>query len=655
MRYFLIALLFLLNISVSGHAAPSPEDYGTLPAIHDAALSPDGDRIATIRNFKNSGEYNIEILEGETFSQKTPGLFLNRLAHPLWIKWANNNRILVAVRTNMMRDNTPIVFNYIISIDAKTSDSFILVKSLNNRRQFNANVIDFLDDDPNHILMSVHPKSKGGRSVDSKPEIRKVNVITGNYDVVQKGLKNIQNWVIDRQKTTRVGYGIVRKTRYDKVPETRFIIRAHDEDVWRDVEEYPGLENVGSVFGFTSNPNELIVGQHRNLDTLGLYIYDLGTRTFTRKLYHNAQYDVSRVIYDHSGKNVIGAEYIGDKSTTVLFDTADKNTSALKNKYQGMNIDFIDISASGQRLIYKVSGPSEPGFYVVFDPQTHAIIRFADIYPMLRDDEMGHVENITYTSRDGFEIPSYITLPSNFPTVDALKSAPFIILPHGGPYLRDSKQFDHFAQFFTSRGYAVLQMNFRGSAGYGKKYEEAGRKNWVVMQDDVEDGARWLINQGYADKDRMCIAGWSYGGYAALMGAIKNPELYKCAISMAGVTDLKDMVRDIQKYEYGRSRAQRFILTGFEDKDAIKENSPVKRAGELEIPLFLAHGRIDQRVHFDQFKLMNKALKKSSAKITALALNGEDHFLSDQYNRQIFFKALDAFLADNLGPSEAAP
>jgi dipeptidyl aminopeptidase/acylaminoacyl peptidase len=160
------------------------------------------------------------------------------------------------------------------------------------------------------------------------------------------------------------------------------------------------------------------------------------------------------------------------------------------------------------------------------------------------------------------------------------------------------------------------------------------------------------LKKGYADPNKICIAGWSYGGYASLMGAIKNSDIYKCAISMAGVTDLKDMIGDMKKYRFGKIAAKDFILKGFEDKDAIKENSPVKRADEINIPLFLAHGTYDQRVHFDQFKRMKSALKKSSAKVTYMTFKDEDHFLSDQENRQKFFKGMDKFLKEVVGESE---
>ena len=327
----------------------------------------------------------------------------------------------------------------------------------------------------------------------------------------------------------------------------------------------------------------------------------------------------------------------------------------MRTKYKGYTVDYVDQSQDGEIVLFKASNAYDPGALLMLNTSTNKVSMLSLIRPDLPASEMGKVISFNYTARDGFEIPAYLTLPASVTNATQLKNSPFIILPHGGPYARQSKRFDYFAQFFVSRGFAVLQMNFRGSEGYGKKFKDAGRDNWVLMQDDVEDGARWLIKKGYADPNRMCIVGWSYGGYAAMMGAIKNPELYACAVSMAGVTDLQDMIRDIKKYRFGNISAKNFVLKGFEGKDDIKENSPIKRAKDFTVPLFLAHGTLDQRVHYDQFTRMKRALNKSSAKVTAMSFKDEDHFLSNQENRQQFFEGLDKFLKETIGELETAP
>lgn len=189
----------------------------------------------------------------------------------------------------------------------------------------------------------------------------------------------------------------------------------------------------------------------------------------------------------------------------------------------------------------------------------------------------------------------------------------------------------------------------------GCQNQQAGRKNWEVMQEDVEDGTRWLIEKGYADPSRVCIVGWSYGGYAALIGSIKNPELYSCAVSIAGVTDLNDMVDDLKKNRFGKFTARDFMLRGFEGGDNIKENSPVKRPDELKTPLLLVHGTKDIQVQFDQFKRMKSALKKSPAKKKLVEIKDGDHSLATSEHRKMLFEAMDKHLRTYLGESAAAP
>ena len=326
----------------------------------------------------------------------------------------------------------------------------------------------------------------------------------------------------------------------------------------------------------------------------------------------------------------------------------------MRRRFADYNVDYIDQSDATGRILFKVSNAYDPGALALLDVATDEVQFLAYYRPELPSEQMGIVSEVSYKARDGFEIPAYITIPPAITDGTKLKKLPFVVLPHGGPYARSAKRFNYFAQFFASRGFGVLQMNFRGSAGYGKDFEEAGRENWVLMLDDIEDGTRWLIDNELADPDRTCIAGWSYGGYAALMGAIRTSELYACAVSMAGVTDLKDMIRDIKKYRFGAMAAHNFILKGLESRQDIAENSPVKRAEELKVPLFLAHGEQDESVHFDQYKRMKSALRKSPADVTFMEFDDEDHYLSNQANRQRFFVGLDEFLKNSVGESEFA-
>ncbi len=645
MRYLIY--IFMVAVSILpwhiASSAPAPESFGTLPNAYDAAISPDAKHIAVFLNL--DGTYGVKIYKIDGASIKSLGTMrLEKGVKPEWVKWANNEQLLVSIWQSSKVRTTPITEGYIYTYNIKNKRGRYLVRSRDIFRQFNNVVVDFLEDDPDNILMSFSDSNAFA------PDIKKVNVATGYYTSVKRGQEKIQKWYTDLRGEPRIGQGL-----YDSNSEKWYlIIRDADGKKWRNADTFSGLAKNADIYGFTSDPNELVIGSYQGKDTVGLYVYSLKAKKIVRKLFHNEDYDAGGLVYSSDGKSIVGAQFVADTTETKLFGKYESVLDQMRAKYKGYSVDFVDQSQNGEIVLFKLSSAYDPGALMMMNTKTNNLTRLTSIRPKLPTAEMGEVMSVTYTARDGFKIPAYVTLPVSVTSTAQLKNLPFVILPHGGPYARTSKRFDYFSQFFVSRGFAVLQMNFRGSEGYGKTFKEAGRENWVLMQEDVEDGARWLINKGYADPKRMCVAGWSYGGYAALMGAIKNPDLYACAVSMAGVTDLKDMVSDIKKYRFGNISAKNFVLKGFEDKHAIKENSPVKRATELAVPLFLAHGKLDQRVHYDQFTRMRSALKKSSVKVTSMSFKDEDHFLSDQKNRETFFVGLDKFLKETMGELETA-
>jgi dipeptidyl aminopeptidase/acylaminoacyl peptidase len=660
-RFFIVIAMLFFGIlgqvlGQSAQAKPVPFDhYARMPAIYDAALSPNGDYLAIVAD--NNGRYIVRVLNiTDPNDKKVRAIAYAPSVKILWVKWANNDVLLVSTGEKIKFNRTLVDAGYLYALNKDLTDSQLLIQPKEKKqqgsnlrytefRQFNNTVLNFLPSDPDHILMSYGLKE---RLVD---DVIKVNVRTKAISRVKQGDEDIQSWVTDMRGEVRMGLGTDISTNKGKM-----IIRDANSKDWRSVKNYPGLSIDASIYGFTENPNEIIVGGYNGKNTAGLFIYDLVQKRQTRTLFQHDKYDVRGVVRSPDGKKVVGVTYIADVTQTKFFDPKyQARMDAIHNKLGEFHIQYIDQTPDGRKIVFKASSPSIPSSLMLYDTVADKVSFVAADYPEIGNTYQGDVTAVKYAARDGFKIPAYITTPPKIADGMPFKNLPFIVLPHGGPYSRDTKNFDYLAQFLTSRGYAVLQMNFRGSEGYGKEFKEAGRKNWVIMQEDVEDGARWLIEKGYADPERICIFGWSYGGYAALMGAIKNPDLYTCAVSMAGVTDLKDMIRDLKKYQFGKQLANNFVLRGFKDSDAIKENSPVKRASEITIPLMLAHGKKDTVVYYDQFTRMRSALKASKAPVTYLSLEDESHYLDKSENRHAFFETLDAFLADNLGPSEAAP
>jgi len=461
-----------------------------------------------------------------------------------------------------------------------------------------------------------------------------------------RGKSGIEYWRTDGDGKPRLGWGI----RDDG--SKRMIIFNSEKEHWEHVKDYPGLTVDTPVFGILKNGTEFVIGDYNGKDTLGLYIYNLEQKKITSTLFHNDDYDASGVVLSKDGETVIGAKYVADESETQLLGEYGTLLDRLRKRFTDYTVKFVDQTQDGKTVLVKMSAPYDPGGLYSYSAGSDGPERLSPMYKDVSSEDLGEVIAVRYTARDGMKIPAYVTLPKMVKTTAQIKDLPFIVLPHGGPYSRDAKRFDYFAQFFATRGYGVLQMNFRGSDGYGKSFEEAGRSNWVVMQEDVEDGMRWLLEKGYADPDRTCIAGWSFGGYAALMGVSKDPDLYKCSIAMAALTDIKDAKRDLKRYRNQKHFAKEIFGEAMQDSKTRKANSPVHVADQIKVPVFLAHGDKDQNVQFSQYTQMKRALKKANVDATFLEFKDEDHYLLTQKSREKFFVEMEEFLKDVNGVSE---
>jgi len=634
-----LALFLTLGATTESTAAPAAKAFGELPVGYDAAISPNGKELAIIVNVK--GTYGIitqKVQKADGVNQEPWFLTLGKDVKPGYVKWINNNRFVVSVEKSEKYRTTPFTVGYLYTGDINTRKGRLVIKPKDMFRQFNNRVVDWLEDDPEHILMAY-----SDQEWDAYPDIKKVNVATGRGKTVKRGVTGIEYWYTDDNGVPLIGTG-----QTDNGNKRRIIFNTETGD-WDSIKKYPGLDADTPIFGILKDGTELVIGDYRGKNTLGLYVYDIGRKQITRSLFHNENYDASGVVLSKDGETVIGAKYTAESDKTELLGKYGTLLDGLRKKYAGYDVDFVDQTQDSQTVLVKMSSPYDPGGLFAYSSNSTDPTRLTKMYNGFSDADTGDVVDVKYTARDGQKIPAFVTLP---PGQTSAKNLPFIVLPHGGPYARDSKRFDYLAQFFATRGYGVLQMNFRGSEGYGKAYADAGRNNWIVMQQDVEDGTRWLYEKGYADKSRTCIAGWSYGGYAALMGVSTDPDLYKCAIAMAALTDINDARRDLKKYRGGKHAAKEFFGEAMQDKDVRKANSPVHVADKIKVPVFLAHGDLDENVQFDQFLRMKRALKKAGVKATYMKFENEDHFLSRQENREKFFVGMDKFLKEVNGMSE---
>ncbi len=389
-------------------------------------------------------------------------------------------------------------------------------------------------------------------------------------------------------------------------------------------------------------------------DTASLRIYDFDRKTLSDPQWAALPYDISDIVYHEGDRALAGVCYTAD---SYLCDFKDAKLEADYKKARAVFDDRagltpLSMSDDGRYWLFGVRSPTDPGAYYVYDRQTGAMTLAANRHPDLTPKRLATMEAFKYRARDGMMIPAYLTHPPGAP---AGKALPLIVMPHGGPEARDSLDFDIWAEFFATRGYLVLQPNFRGSAGYGRKYAEAGYGQWGgKMNDDITDGVQQLIKSGRADKSRICIFGASFGGYAALYGGAKTPDLYKCVASFAGVADLNALV-EWEHSTKGHESRYRYAVRSIGDPSKegarLAAASPVTYASGYKLPVLLIHGADDPSVPVAQSKLMQAALSKAGKDVRLVVYPHEGHTDWTPTDEQAALTEIAAFIETHIDPA----
>ena len=323
--------------------------------------------------------------------------------------------------------------------------------------------------------------------------------------------------------------------------------------------------------------------------------------------------------------------------------------AGVSKNFQASSISVLSATQNNDTVIFEVSGNAGVNDYYLYHAAARSMTLIASGYPTIKQTQVGRISAIRYPARDSTKLTAVLTWPAGFQRDESPPNLPTLVFPHGGPESYDRIRFDWWAQYFARKGYLVFQPNFRGSSGHGKDYMMAGRGQWgQLMQDDITDGVKLLIDAGYSDPDRVCIMGASFGGYSALAGAAFTPDLYRCAVSVAGVSDLPKMLQDERHYNSKNSWAltywEELIGDARADRKQIAAVSPVNSARLVQAPVLLIHGKDDVVVRLNQSKRMAAALKKAGKKVELMTLKGEDHWLSGSDTRVATLKAIDEFL-----------
>jgi len=466
-----------------------------------------------------------------------------------------------------------------------------------------------------------------------------LNIETGELKMLYENKENFDSWYTDNDGVIRIA------TKTDGVNIT-YMYRNTEKDNFSELLTtsfretfYPG--------SFDSGNKNIYVLSNIGRDKIALVEYDPATKMEIKELYINPDYDLGGIFYDKKKKVLASVTWAGVKSEDHFFDKEwEEIITGLKKQFEGYEVGIAGRDNEMKKGIVAVSSDKLRVKYYLYDFATRATTEIANPYPWLNEAEMASMKPVSYSSRDGLTINGYLTLPKGMEA----KNLPVVVNPHGGPWARDVWGFNPEVQFLANRGYAVFQMNFRGSTGYGRKFWEISFKEWgKKMQDDITDGVEYLKKEGIADPGRIAIYGASYGGYATLAGVTFTPDLYACAVDYVGVANLFTFMKTIPPY-WKPYLDQFYEMVGDPKKDSLlfAEASPVFHADKIKTPLFIAQGANDPRVNKAESDQMVEALKARGIAVEYRVKDDEGHGFRNQNNRYDFYGAMEKFLEKHI-------
>ncbi|MHB2154344.1 S9 family peptidase [Calditrichota bacterium GD2] len=627
--FMTLMLAFSLNFLVfcqTGKKEQQPplipmEDFFKNPTKTSFKLSPDGEHIAFLQPWKSRLNVFVQKI-GEEQATRITSAENRDIAG---FAWANDQRIIY-VQDKAGDENFKL---YAVNIDG--SNPAVLTPF----EKVRVGIIDDLEDDPEHMIIQMNKRDP--RVFDAY----RININTGEMEMIAQNPGNISQWITDWQGNIRLAITT------DGV-NTSLLYRKDKNSPFKTILTTNFKETMQPLFFSFEDPTIIYAKSNLNRDKQALVKFDLDNARELEVIYKHPEVDIAGVMYSKKRKVLTGASYVTDRRRYVFFDEERRQLQTdLEKLLPGYEVAVVDFNKNEDKCLVRTYSDKTRGSYFLYDLNSKQLTRLADISPWLKEEYMAEMQPITFKSRDGLTIHGYLTLPKGLEP----KNLPVVVNPHGGPWYRDVWGFNPEVQFLANRGYAVLQINFRGSTGYGKKFWELSFKQWgKKMQDDITDGVQWLIKQGIADPKRIAIYGGSYGGYATLAGLAFTPDLYACGIDYVGVSNLFTFLNTIPPY--WKPYLDMFHeMVGHPQRDSVllAEASPVFHADKIKAPLFIAQGANDPRVNKAESDQMVEALRKRGVEVEYMVKDNEGHGFRNEENRFDFYRAMEKFLAEHLG------
>ncbi|HZG09152.1 MAG TPA: S9 family peptidase [Allosphingosinicella sp.] len=648
LKPLLLAATALVLLPAAAPPADPVAAFGAREGVLDASLSPSGSKLAFIAPGPGQGNmlYTVDIGAGTAPVLATTASGSPERLHSC--SWVSEARLVCTVYlVSEAAAIGPVGASRIIALDADGRNLKMLSRDSRPDDLYvsfgGGSVVDISAGDGSLLMARNYvPEAKIGTRFEDKREgygLDRIDTKSLSAKVVEPARKHASRYFSDGQGNIRLmaTRDIAGATGYESGKINHFYRTKASRD-WQSLGSVDAISEQG-FFPIAVDPKlDIAYGIKRHQGRDALFSVTLDGAKRESLVFSHPQVDVDGTIGIGRSNRVIAATYATEKREAVYFDPrlaalAKALSRALPNHPL---IHFMDASADENKLLLWAGSDTDPGRYYLYDNQAGSLNELMLARPQLEGATLAPMKPMTYKAADGTEVPAYLTMPIG----GAQKNLPAIVMPHGGPNARDEWGFDWLAQYFASRGYAVLQPNYRGSAGYGESwFKNQGFRSWKTAIGDVNDAGRWLAAQGIADPSKLAIVGWSYGGYAALQSGALDPDLYKAVVAIAPVTDLAGLLQEARGWTNAR-----YVSSMIGSGPHVSEGSPAQNARKLKAPVLMFHGDRDLNVPIAQARLMEGRLKEAGKTVELVVYPKLDHQIDDSAARRDMLKRSDAFL-----------